>query len=190
MTARLTDVIGGADAATSLYLGGSIDPLSVAALCIAVISVILAIVLFTRLGKLNKRLDTLMRGSDAASLEDEIVELFNDNRYLSEQTAKNTEEIEHIRKMMRRHLKKTGIVKYDAFHQMGGELSYVVAMLDDRNNGFLINSVHSSEGCYSYIKEVRKGVCELELGNEEAEALEKAMRSGSKAPGKGEESHD
>lgn len=70
---------------------------------------------------------------------------------------------------------KMGLVKYDAFNQMGGQLSFSLALLDENNNGFIINSVHSSEGCYSYTKEIKLGQCVIDLGAEEAEALAMAM---------------
>ena len=66
---------------------------------------------------------------------------------------------------------KLGLVKYDAFNQMGGQLSFSLALLDENNNGFIINSVHSTEGCYSYTKEIKNGECKISLGQEEAEAL-------------------
>ena len=66
---------------------------------------------------------------------------------------------------------KMGLVKYDAFQQMGGQLSFCLALLDENNNGFIINSVHSTEGCYSYTKEIRHGESDISLGKEEAEAM-------------------
>ena len=60
---------------------------------------------------------------------------------------------------------------------MGGLLSFSLAMLDEENNGFILNSVHTSDGCYTYTKEIHEGKCELELGNEERLALEKAIGS-------------
>ena len=68
-----------------------------------------------------------------------------------------------------------GLVKYDAFQQMGGQLSFSLALLDENDNGFIINSVHSAEGCYSYTKEIKNGVCSLTLGDEEKKALDIAM---------------
>ncbi|MCR5753823.1 MAG: DUF4446 family protein, partial [Acetatifactor sp.] len=68
-----------------------------------------------------------------------------------------------------------GIVKYDAFQQMGGQLSFSLALLDENDNGFIINSVHSTEGCYSYTKEIRHGKSEISLGKEEEQALSIAM---------------
>ena len=70
---------------------------------------------------------------------------------------------------------KMGLVKYDAFNQMGGQLSFCLALLDENNNGFIINSVHSTEGCYSYTKEIKGGESSISLGKEEEEALSMAM---------------
>ena len=72
---------------------------------------------------------------------------------------------------------KKNIVKYDAFNQMGGQLSFSLALLDENNNGFILNSVHSAEGCYSYTKEIIGGKCAIDLGEEEKQALALAMKS-------------
>ena len=72
---------------------------------------------------------------------------------------------------------KIGIVKYDAFKEMGGKLSFVLALLDKNNDGIILNSVHSSrEGCYTYLKEIIKGESFLELSKEEKAALNQAIK--------------
>lgn len=58
---------------------------------------------------------------------------------------------------------------------MGGNLSFVLALLDYTNSGFILNSVHSREGCYIYTKIVDKGQTEVLLGTEEKEALDQAL---------------
>lgn len=58
---------------------------------------------------------------------------------------------------------------------MGGKLSFALALLDEKNNGFIINSVHSSEGCYSYTKRVLDGDSQIALSNEEKVAVERAV---------------
>ena len=78
-------------------------------------------------------------------------------------------------KKLDRNFRKTGIVKYDAFNEMGGKLSFAVAILDSNNNGWILNAMHSREGCYTYIKEIIKGESYIELAEEEAEALDKAI---------------
>ena len=70
---------------------------------------------------------------------------------------------------------KTGIVKYDAFSDVGGRMSFALAMLDMNNTGFVINAIHSKEGCYTYIKEIVKGESYIQLGDEEKEALRQAV---------------
>ena len=70
---------------------------------------------------------------------------------------------------------KTGIVKYDAFPDVGGRMSFALAMLDMNNTGFVINAIHSKEGCYTYIKEIVKGESYIVLGEEEKEALRQAV---------------
>ena len=76
---------------------------------------------------------------------------------------------------MKLHYQKIGIVKYDAFHEMGGDLSFALTMLDENDNGWILNAMHSREGCYTYIKEVVKGQSYIELAEEESESLERAI---------------
>ena len=52
---------------------------------------------------------------------------------------------------------KLGIVKYDAFKEMGGNLSFALCMLDDTNTGFILNTMHGRDSSYTYIKEITKG---------------------------------
>ena len=76
---------------------------------------------------------------------------------------------------MQRTYQKMGLIKYDAFHEMGGKLSFSLAMLDMLNNGFIINAMHTREGCYTYIKEIIDGNSVIVLSEEEQEALKRAM---------------
>ena len=85
------------------------------------------------------------------------------------------EKIKDISKKMEGHYQKAGIVKYDAFHEMGGNLSFALTMLDQNNNGWIFNAMHSREGCYTYIKEIVKGESYIELSEEEQQCLEKAI---------------
>ena len=57
---------------------------------------------------------------------------------------------------------------------MSGDLSYALALLDQRENGFVINSVYAKEGGYSYIKEIVNGESSIQLSEEEQAALDNA----------------
>ena len=118
-----------------------------------------------------------MTGKSAKSLENEIVGLFEDNKFLRSSIEKNKKDIRILYKNMESTFQKLGIIKYDAFNQMGGKLSFCVALLDENDNGFIINSVHSTEGCYSYTKQIIRGQSDIDLGKEEKQALDMAMQS-------------
>ncbi len=145
---------------------------------VILILLIVLIVLIVQIGKVNKlkkRMDKFLTGKNAKSLEREITTLVQETQSLKEKQEVNKKNIRTLFKNMEATYQKMGIVKYDAFSQMGGQLSFSLALLDEGNNGFIINSVHSSDGCYSYTKEIKAGNCDISLGKEEAEALEIAM---------------
>lgn len=141
---------------------------------ILVLIVLLAIQI-SKTSKLKKRLDKFVLGKDGASLEQDIAGLYEDNKFLKTSADKNKKDIRTLYKRMENAYQKMGIVKYDAFNQMGGQLSFSLALLDENNNGFIINSVHSTEGCYSYTKEIKNGESSISLGKEEEEALATAI---------------
>jgi len=151
-------------------------PIVVAVLLLLfLIVLILLIVQMNKTTKLKKRLDKFVLGKDGNSLEQDIISLYEDNKFLKNSTEKNRSDIKSLFKNMEGTFQKMGLIKYDAFNQMGGQLSFCLALLDENNNGFIINSVHSTEGCYSYTKEIKNGESSIDLGKEEKEALSMAM---------------
>jgi len=142
---------------------------------LSLILIILFIVLIVQYAKLKKRYNKFMKGKNAKSLEEDIDGIFHDMKLLKTNVDKNKKDIRVLYKNMESTFQKVGIVKYDAFNQMGGKLSFSLALLDENNNGFVLNSVHSSDGCYSYTKEIKNGKCEISLGAEENQALCIAM---------------
>ncbi len=136
---------------------------------------IILIVMLVKQHNLKKKYEAFMKGKDAGSMETEIMDLFNIIDKLRAVANTHSKEIRRIYRRLESVYQKLGIVKYDAFNQMGGQLSFSLALLDEKNNGFIINSVHSSDGCYSYTKEITEGTCAGTLGEEEKEALAIAM---------------
>lgn len=136
---------------------------------------VFSIVQMKQLSKLKSRYEKFMTGKDAKSLEKEILTICEDNNFLKTSTERNKKDIRKLFHNMEYAYQKCGIVKYDAFRQMGGKLSFSLALLNQKNDGFIMNSVHSSDGCYCYTKEVHDGKCDISLGEEEAEALKMAI---------------
>lgn len=149
--------------------------LFIAAFSLILILIIINIVQTVRISKLSKRYKKFMSGKSAKSLEQEIEGIFEDNKFIKASAEKNRKDILALYKKFESAFQKVGIVKYDAFNQMGGQLSFSLALLDENDNGFILNSVHSTDGCYSYTKEIKAGLCEISLGDEEKKALDIAM---------------
>ena len=142
---------------------------------ITIIAIILSIVILFKLKVLNRKYNLFMNGKDAESLEPLLLKRFEEVDTLKLENNKNMKEIEEIFNRLQFVYQKVGIVKYDAFNEMGGKLSFSLVMLDNRNNGHIINSMHSREGCYTYIKEIINGQSYIELGDEERKALNQAL---------------
>ena len=152
-----------------------ITAVCVTALVLLVLAILFVIVQTVRISKLSKRYRKFMSGKNAKSLEKDIEGIFEDNRFIKASTEKNRKDIQSLYRKFEGAFQKIGIVKYDAFQQMGGQLSFSLALLDENDNGFILNSVHSTDGCYSYTKEIKKGICDISLGDEEKKALDIAM---------------
>ena len=142
---------------------------------LVVLLLILVIGTMTKLRRLDRKYDYFMRGKDAETLEDIIMDEIDELRDLRAEDRSNKDSIRTLNRNFRASFQKYGIVKYNAFKGMGGNLSFALAVLDYTNSGFVMNCVHSREGCYLYIKEVDMGQTDIVLGNEEQEALEQAL---------------
>lgn len=129
-----------------------------------------------KLKQLTRNYTDFMRGKDAESMEEAILRKFAEVDNLEEKDKQKQQKIEELYEKLKGVYQKMGIVKYDAFHEMGGKLSFSIAILDEENSGYVMNSMHSQEGCYTYIKEIIKGKSFITLGEEEKQALEQAIK--------------
>lgn len=156
-------------------IGIDLGILVIALFVLVIVLFILVINANLKYSRLKFSYSSFMKGKDGRTLEDSIFERFDELDHLTEMTLKNRQAIRKIREEMMTDFQKVGIVKYDAFNEMGGKLSFAIALLDGNNSGYILNSMHSREGCYNYIKEIVKGESYIELSEEESEALDKAI---------------
>ena len=148
---------------------------AIALAVVCLVTFILLIITLCKLKALRRRVDALTRGKDAETMEDSILNFFERIESLEDAERKMHRDIRDIKENLKITYQKTGLVKYDAFREMSGALSYSLALLDKENNGILITSMYSREGCYTYAKDIIKGECKLNLSDEEAEALKQAV---------------
>lgn len=145
---------------------------------------ILIVVLFVLYVNVSLKYDRLknsyasfMRGKDGKNLEESILTKFAELDGIAKIIKQNRADVKEMYRRTEHCIQKCGIVKYDAFNEMGGKLSFALALLDSDNTGWIMNAMHSREGCYTYVKEILKGESYVELSEEEAEALDRAIYS-------------
>lgn len=137
--------------------------------------IILLVIVDDKYRHVLKSYNVFMRGKNGKNLEESIFSKFSEIDEAVEIVKENERHLKEMTEKMATHYQKVGIVKYDAFHEMGGELSFALTMLDENNNGWIMNAMHSREGCYTYIKEIVKGESYIELSEEEKQCLDKVI---------------
>lgn len=130
-----------------------------------------------RMDRLIKKYRMFMKGSDGQSLEREFQRKFSQIEKMVETDENHASIINEMKTIQNSTMNKYGIVKYDAFDDVGGKLSFAFAMLDKSDTGVVLNAVHSRENCFLYIKEIVKGESYIMLSEEEIEALRIAKAS-------------
>lgn len=150
-------------------------------LVVMLISLVIAIIALVKYSKLSKKYKKFMGGNDAKALESHIMNLISLNEENSDKIEENKEEIKELYRRQKCNYQKIGMIKYDAFQEMGGNLSFALTLLDENNDGFIINSVHNIQSSYCYAKEVKDGKCSINLSEEETIALERALKYNQKA---------
>lgn len=142
---------------------------------VMLIMLIMLIVVMAKNSSLKKKYKTFMDGESGKNLEKAILDKFAAIDTLEENVDEIYRNIKAINSQLVTAYQKIGLVKYDAFKEIGGKLSFVLVLLTAENNGFILNSMHSTkEGCYTYAKEVVNGEAFVILSEEEQQALEEA----------------
>ena len=138
---------------------------------------LMVIVSLTKINKLTHRYESFIHGKSGKDLEGIIVSSFADMDKIRKNDNHRAKEYKEIKNNMRQCIRKIGLVKYDAFNQMSGTLSFSLALLNANNDGIILNCMHSREGCFTYAKEIIGGESYVVLSDEEKAALQQAIAS-------------
>lgn len=142
---------------------------------IMIVLVVLLIINICQISKLKKRYKIFMEGNNAKTLEDTLIKRLDQVDMLIEKNAINEKDIKALFANMKIAFQKSGLVKYDAFNELGGKLSFSIALLDSSNDGYVLNCVNNNGTCYMYMKEIVKGNSVVILSEDEKKALDIAM---------------
>jgi len=139
---------------------------------LAAVTLLLTVIVVLLAGRVN-RLSQL--GGGSSSLERGSVDLGGDLRDLRSRLDRLVNDMASLRAEGDGALRRVGVVRYDAFRDMGGHMSFSVALLDAHRNGLVISILNGREGSRGYAKAVRGGKSSSPLSNEEEEALAQAL---------------
>ncbi len=143
---------------------------------IALVLVITNIFLFVYSFRANKKIDQLLENGKIKDFKDIFLSQKDKNDELGRQLKEAFLKIERLEDISKKTIQKIGVVRFDPFNEPGGKQSFAVAVLDDRNNGFIISSLMVKEGNRVFAKPIKDGKSEYVLSNEELEAIEKAIK--------------
>lgn len=123
------------------------------ALVVAVISLVLVVITLRQVNRPRRDTGVEALPEDVHGLRQEVAAL----------RTEGTDALRHL-----------AVVRYDAFGDMGGHLSWSVALLDDRGHGVVLTSIHGRSDARTYAKTITGWTCEQQLSPEELEAIEHA----------------
>ena len=133
---------------------------------------------FLKIRKINKIGKKFFSGKNGVDLE----EIINKQMERIDKNKKDIKELfdayEKIYRIAFKGVHKIGIVRYNPFGDIGGNQSFVIALLDGNNSGIIISSLHSREGVRLFAKSIFKGLCpDYPLTEEEKTAIKSARSS-------------
>ncbi|MBQ4347740.1 MAG: DUF4446 family protein [Firmicutes bacterium] len=150
----------------------------IALIAVIIILAVVCFVLFNKMKLLQEKYIRFMgSGRKNHSLESLIMDYAGDMKRLKEHYRALAEKIREIDGNLALCIRKVGVVRYNPFDEMGGNLSFAAAFLDERDNGIVLNGIHGREGSFTYAKPVEAGKSRYVLSREEEQAIREARES-------------
>lgn len=134
---------------------------------------ILTIILFIKNARLKKRYNSFMRG-DQVDIEELLKQCISKTDNVEKEHKLIKENIVQTQSQLKYCIQKIGIVRYNAISGVGADLSFVIALLDGKDNGVVVNGIYTRDGSYTYAKPVVNGDSKYTLSDEEIEAIKKS----------------
>ncbi len=146
-------------------------------LIINVILLIAMVIAIVKILKLNKKYNVFIKKlGNGKNIEEDLETYMYRVEKVEKQNLEIVTDISDLNKVLRNCIQKVGIVRYSAFKDTGSDLSFALALLDESNNGVVLNGIYSREMSNIYAKPVKNGQSTYTLSDEEQEALQKAIK--------------
>lgn len=132
-------------------------------------------VLFRQWSLLRRNINILKRGADGESLLEKVASQASEIREIHRRLDQHAEEKDYLARVLAGAVQRVALVRYDAFEDMGGQLSFSLALLDERGDGVVISSIYGRNEDRVYAKAVKGGMSSHALSPEEEEAVRRAL---------------
>ncbi|MDO4531576.1 MAG: DUF4446 family protein [Bacillota bacterium] len=149
-------------------------------LCIAVVLLLIfCITLYVLYRGQKKRYDFFMGAKRRPShnLEMKIQDFYETSKQIEEKYTKLLDMVTDMDQTDKTKIQKVGLIRYNPFDEMGGNLCFALALLDGHDNGVVLNGIHSRTGSFTYAKPIEMGVSTYMLSEEEIKAVEMARNN-------------
>jgi hypothetical protein len=148
-----------------------------AAVCLflALLGLIFVIVTIVKIRKIQNNLKVLFAGKEAKDLESIILAHTREIIAIDKDIQELFEISNVIHALAQKSVHKTAVIRFNPFKDIGGDQSFALALLDGKNSGLVISSLHTREGTRIYSKPILKGASEkYTLTEEEKQAIKAA----------------
>lgn len=136
------------------------------------------IIMISKLSSLNKKYKKFMEKlGNGKNIEEDLETYMYRVEKVEKQNMEITNYMRNIEKDLTKCIQKIGIVRYSAFKDTGSDLSFTLALLDEHNDGVVLNGIYSREMSNIYAKPVKAGKSTYTMSEEEKQAVQKAMNS-------------
>lgn len=142
---------------------------------IVIILFILICIAFSSISRLKKRYKTMMHGTNGENLEKLINDYFGKMDDIENSINKVEQNNNDVKKALSKCIQKFSVIRYKAFEDVGSDLSFSIALLDNRNNGVILTGIYGREESTTYAKPIDKGISRYDLSDEEKHVLNDAM---------------
>jgi len=142
-----------------------------------VIGIVVAVIALVKLRTLRRKLAVLQAGDDTESFLAAAARQVENIARLRAELSSVERRMHDLRLDVADALRHVAVVRYDAFRDMGGRMSFSAALLDDAGDGLVISAIHGRTETRSYAKGVKEGRSDQQLSPEERQAIAFAMRA-------------
>lgn len=154
----------------------SYQPIILIVLIILILILFLIIIIqFSAINKLEKRYRKFMRGVDNKNIEEIIISYLDRVDSAVQQSNDIKISVEEINSRLNNCVQKYSIMRYRAFEDVGSDLSYSIALLDNKNDGIILTGIYGRTDSTTYAKPIDKGLSRYELSEEENYVLKDAI---------------